>query len=148
MVIFKGKRALKKLRIPSGIVVRVQPKGWNDAELTKVWIQHVLHQYTKTKHALLVWDTFSGHMTEDVSEELRRKNITVAVIPGGCTSKIQPLDVCINKPFKNSCRSKWVHYLQQSISQQKEGERIKTASKQQVLDWIAQSNKDLDAKKE
>ena len=70
MVIFKGKRALKKLCIPSGIVVRVQPKGWNDAELTKVWIQHVLHQYTKTKHALLVWDTFSGHMTEDVSEEL------------------------------------------------------------------------------
>ena len=44
----------------------------------------------------LVWDTFSGHMTEDVSEELRKKNITTAVIPGGCTSKIQPLDVLTN----------------------------------------------------
>ena len=39
-----------------------------------------------------------------------------------------------------------MHYLQQSISQQKERERIKTASKQQVLDWIVQSNKDLDSK--
>ena len=73
MVIFKGKRALKTLRIPAGVVVRVQPKGWNDAELTKVWVQHVLYRYTKKKHALLVWDTFSGHMTEDVSEDLQKK---------------------------------------------------------------------------
>ena len=35
MVIFKGKRALKNLRIPAGVVVRVQPKAWNDADLTK-----------------------------------------------------------------------------------------------------------------
>ena len=45
MVIFKGKRALKKLSIPSGVVVRVQSKGWNDTELTKLWIQHVLHTH-------------------------------------------------------------------------------------------------------
>ena len=36
MIIFKGKRELKKLKIPKGIVVKVQPKGWNDATLTKV----------------------------------------------------------------------------------------------------------------
>ena len=87
-------------------------------------------------------------MTEEVAEELRKKNISVAVIPGGCTSKIQPLDVSLNKPFKSSCRSQWVKYLQQSIVQQEPGERFKTASKQQVLDWVVQSNKDLDSKKE
>ena len=148
MVIFKGKRALKNLRIPAGVVVRVQPKAWNDADLTKVWIQQVLCRYTQKQHALLVWDTFSGHMTEEVAEELQKKNISVAVIPGGCTSKIQPLDVSLNKPFKSSCRSQWVEYLQQSIAQQEPGECIKTASKQQVLDWVVQSNKDLDSKKE
>ena len=26
------------------------------------------------QHALLVWDTFSGHMTEEVVEELQKKN--------------------------------------------------------------------------
>jgi len=30
MIIFKGKRELKKLKIPSGVVVRIQPKGWNN----------------------------------------------------------------------------------------------------------------------
>ena len=94
MLIFKGKRALKNLRIPAGVIVAVQPKAWNDVALTKIWIQKVLCRYTQKQHALLVWGTFSGHMTEDVAAELQKKNITVATIPGGCTSKIQPLDVC------------------------------------------------------
>ncbi len=121
MVIFKGKRALKNLRIPPGVVVAVQPKAWNDASLTKVWIQKVLSRYTEKQHALLVWDTFTGHMTDDVSEELRRRNITVAMVPGGCTSKVQPLDVCLNKPFKSSCRNQWVEYMQQQVAQQEPG---------------------------
>jgi len=46
---------------------------------------------------------FSGHMT-DVSTLLSRNNVTSAVTPGGCTSKVQPLDVCLNKPFKGLFR--------------------------------------------
>ena len=99
-LLFKGKRALKTLRIPAGVVVRVQPKGWNDAELTKVWVQHVLYRYTKKKHALLVWDTLSGHMTEDVSEDLQKKNITVAVIPGGWPPKFNHLMCPLINPSK------------------------------------------------
>ena len=66
MVIFTGKRAPKMLRIPAGVVVRVQPKGWNDTKLTKVRVQHVLYCYTKKKHALLDCDTFSGQMKKGV----------------------------------------------------------------------------------
>ena len=134
MLIFKDKRALKNLRIPAGVIVAVQPKAWNDVALTKIWIQKVLCHYTQKQHALLVWDTFSGHMTEDVAAELQKKNIIVATIPGGCTSKIQPLDVCLNKPFKSNCRSQWVAYMQQQVAQQEPGERLKPASKQQVVD--------------
>lgn len=60
MIIFKGKRALKNLRIPAGVVVEVQQKGWNNSLLTLTWIQKVLCKYTKKQHALLVWDTFTG----------------------------------------------------------------------------------------
>ena len=92
MVIFNGKTALKNLYIPAGVIVAVQSKAWNDAALTKIWIQKVLCRYTQKQHALMVWDTFSGHMTEDAAVELQ-KNITIATIPGDCTIKIQPLDV-------------------------------------------------------
>ena len=94
MIIFKGKRALKNISVPPGVVVTVQQKAWNDSALTKLWIQKILSRYTKKQHALLLWDTFSGHMTEEVKEELQKNNISVIAVPGGCTSKIQPLDVC------------------------------------------------------
>jgi hypothetical protein len=38
-------------------------------------------------------------------------NIDVAVIPGRCTSKLQPVDVSINIPFKaqyNECFKEWL----------------------------------------
>ena len=135
MIIFKGKQALKNLHIPPGVVVEIQQKGWNDVSLTLVWIQKVLCRYTKKQHALLVWDTFTGHMTEEVAEKLQN-NVTVAVIPGGCTSKIQLLDVCLNKPFKCYCRRQWMEYVQKQVATREPGERLKTASKQQVIDWV------------
>ena len=146
VIILKGKRALKNLRIPPGVVMKLQQKGWNDASLTLVWIHKVFLRYTKRQHALLVWDTFTGHTTEQVAEKLR--NVTVAVIPGGCTSKIQPLDVCLNKSFKCYCRSQWIKYVQKQLATQDPGERPKTASKQQVVEWVVDSNKFLDSKRE
>ena len=135
-MIFKGKRPLKKLR---EAVVMVQKKGWNDAPLTKVWIRKILTKHTQKRHALLVWDTFSGHMTEDVSALLSRNNVTSAVIPGGCTSKVQPLDVCLNKPFKGLFQNKWMDYMQQAMCQD-EASCIKPATKQQIVEWVVQSS--------
>jgi len=102
-------------------VVRVQPKGWNDTILTKVWLQKVLLRHTKTQKALLVWDTFKGHLTP---KNWIRSYITTAVIPGLCTSKIQPLDVRINKPFKSNFRAAWMSYMQDSVSHWQNGERL------------------------
>ena len=35
----------------------------------------------------------------------------MAVIPGGLTSVLQPLDVCLNKPFKDHQRKMWVEWM-------------------------------------
>ena len=147
MIIFKGKRVLKNLRIPPGVVVELQQKGWNDTSLMLVWIQKVLLRYTKKQHALIVWDTFTGHMTEEVAEKLQKSNITVVVIPGGCTSKIQPLDVCLNEPLKCYCRNQWMEYIQKQVATLEPGERPKTAAEQQVIDWVVDSNKLLNSKR-
>ena len=77
-------------------------------------------------------------MTDDVSALLSRSNVTSAAIPGGCTSKIQPLDVCLNKPFKGLLRNKWMDYMQQAVSED-ETSQIKPATKQQVVDWVVKS---------
>ncbi|RPA91559.1 hypothetical protein L873DRAFT_1868600, partial [Choiromyces venosus 120613-1] len=41
-----------------------------------------------------------SHKTPTVLQLLWAHNITPSLIPTGCTSLVQPLDVSVNKPFK------------------------------------------------
>lgn len=64
-------------------------------------------------HTLLVFDAFSGHLKPDIydHEAPAVQHFTCIVIPGGCTSKVQPLDVSMNKPFKAYLRVVLEEYL-------------------------------------
>ena len=45
-----------------------------------------------------------------------QRGITVSVvIPAGCTSVIQPLDVSLNKPFKGYVRAEWLDFMENSV---------------------------------
>ena len=60
------------------------------------WIKKVLVKHTQGRHVLLVFDMFKIHLKDDI---LKENNISHVLILGGCMSKIQPLDVCLNKTF-------------------------------------------------
>ena len=48
-----------------------------------------------------MWDTFRGHTTKDVKQQVRGHfNTDLIFIPPGCTGKVQPADVSWNAPFK------------------------------------------------
>ena len=50
----------------------------------------------------------SAHLTAEVTEVLKEVNTDVAVIPGGLTGVLQPLDVSLNKPFKAGLCDCWM----------------------------------------
>jgi hypothetical protein len=49
---------------------------------------------------------FSAHITPEVKEAVY--NSDMAVMPRGCTSKLQPCDVSWNKPFKDIYRDTYM----------------------------------------
>ena len=53
---------------------------------------------------LFALDLTGSHKTPAVLEKLRLQHITPSLIPGSCTSLVQPLDVSINKSFKEIMR--------------------------------------------
>ena len=60
---------------------------------------------------MLVLDAVSCHKTDDTKALLCRTNTDLTIIPGGMTSLMPPLDVSINKLFKDGlcrCWSDWI----------------------------------------
>jgi len=58
--------------------------------------------------SMLVLDAFKGHLTDSVKNQLRKMKTELVVIQGGMTSVLQPMDVSINKPFKDRLRQQYL----------------------------------------
>ena len=61
--------------------------------------------------SLMVYDAFKAHTTDEMKAVLSINSTNLIMVPPGCTSKYQPLDVCINKPFKSVLRNCWKDYV-------------------------------------
>ena len=101
-VIFKGLQCPRDLVVPESLHVPFHKKGWMDEAGVKEWIRQCLPRTPCNEQSPLVWDSFRAHLINEVKAELNRQKIDVAVIPGGLTLVLQPLDKCLNKPFKDN----------------------------------------------
>lgn len=101
LIIFKLKK-IPKGNFPSEVIVRANPTGWMNESEMLYWIENVWVKRARLSNpkSLLVLDSFSAHIVDSVKRRFREKNTDIAVIPGGLTSRLQPLDVSVNKSFK------------------------------------------------
>jgi hypothetical protein len=58
--------------------------------------------------SMLILDSFHGHTTEEMKKILKSRNTDQIIISGGLTSMLQPLDVCINRPFKAALKEQYM----------------------------------------
>ncbi len=95
-------------QIPDGIFVWFQDNGWMDTGLMKNYVEYLVDEIDESDlPKMMVYDSFKGHLQESVKEMFRENGFDLVVIPGGLTSICQPLDVAINKPFKDNLRKEW-----------------------------------------
>ena len=52
-------------------------------------------------------DSFKSHKTDAIKKIAFDENTDLAIISDSLISIIQPLDVCLNKPFKDRLCEKW-----------------------------------------
>ncbi len=144
LVIFKRK-TIPKETFSKGIVVNVNPKGWMTSDMFGFWLENV---WRKRKNALfcskslLIYDSARSHITDEV-KKLVRKYSEIAVIPGGLTSKLQPLDLSVNKSFKDKMRAKWDQWMIKGYHSYTKSGSMKRASYAEVCKWIVESWKEV-----
>lgn len=139
-LIFKRKTLLKNETFPPRMHIRCNDKGWMDSAMMIEWLRVVWGKRPGAHlkiPAMLVLDAFKGHLTGEVKDALARASTDLVVIPGGMTSQLQPLDVCINKPFKDLVRREYEQWLEGNCRQLTPSGRIKRASVCEVARWIS-----------
>ena len=67
---------------------------------------------------------------------LEKRNVDVAVIPGGLTPVLQPLDKCINKPFKANVCAQYEAWMVNGPFTYTASGKKRAPSKEMVLCWI------------
>ena len=134
---------------PSGVVIHVNEKGWMDTKAMMVWLQKVWAHRTgasSQSRSLLVWDSFRGHLVDRVKERTQNGyNKDIAVIPGGLTSVLKPLDVSINRPFKCYVRDQWTMWMSSGQAETKKSGNFKRPDLQTVALWTKIAWEKIDA---
>lgn len=60
---------------------------------------------TPNQRALAIFDVFAAHRVKAVMETLEKHNIGIVFVPAACTDKLQPLDLTLNKEYKEEVRA-------------------------------------------
>ena len=147
-------RTTRSLKAPEGFIIMNQKKVWMDEVLMQRWIKEIWMKYMKEIHdgesteceSILCLDSFSAHTSEAVAAEFERQKVHTIVIPGGCTSVLQPLDVSLNKPLKSILHRHWQQYVFDKTAEleaaratsedPRQFSKVSPPSRQTLVDWI------------
>ncbi|GAA6227792.1 uncharacterized protein LOC120489360 isoform X3, partial [Lates japonicus] len=139
MVILK-RMTMPKEKFPRKTVVKVNKKGWITESLMNEWLTECYGQrpggFFHRNKVLLVLDSMRAHITDPVRETIKRTNSIPAVIPGGATKYLQPLDISVNSAFKAVLRVQWEAWMTSGEKSFTKTGRMRRATYGQVCQWI------------
>src|SRR5690606_10936527 len=73
-------------------------------------------------------------------KEAIKKRTKIAIIPGGITKVLQPLDIAVNKSFKDNLKKKWEDRMSNSENHSftKTG-KLRRATYATICNWVKES---------
>ena len=123
--------------------VMYQEKASCDQEIMREWIsteganpfKNPISQNSDGK--FLIADVHRAQQTDSVKELLKKHKTSLVNIPPGCTSRVQVVDVLINKPFKDEVRSLLEYHLDKNFDQHVEVRQMQAS--RESLWWVGEA---------
>uniref|UniRef100_A0A4W5R9Z6 Pogo transposable element derived with ZNF domain a n=1 Tax=Hucho hucho TaxID=62062 RepID=A0A4W5R9Z6_9TELE len=110
MVFLKGNPPHLHKAIPDSVFLEVRPEGFTDNERLQLWLSKVWQKHVNPQaggKGLLIMDTHHGHLANDFLAALNSSNTLPAVIPIGCSCRLQPLELCVVPVMKEFLQARW-----------------------------------------
>ncbi|ETV69820.1 hypothetical protein H257_14640 [Aphanomyces astaci] len=112
-------------------------KAWLDDPTTEAWRDSVWAPFASGGlPSILLMDDYKCHKQPAFTKSLAKLGTEVEILPGGYTCVLQPLDVDINKPFKDRIRHA---YMMWAAANMVGNEVVPSPSREIVLQWIEKS---------
>jgi hypothetical protein len=110
--IFRGKRFRQNYieRCEPRATMAIQPWAWMTSYLFSAWISHFIELVRRfdvissEQRYLLILDGHNSHISLDVVHEAKSVGLDLVTLPSHTSHALQPLDVCVFKPFKQYFR--------------------------------------------
>lgn len=95
--------------------------------------------------AVLVMDSFRGHARPDFRESLGKAGTVAAVIPLGCSGRLQPLEMCLGPALRGFLEARWSQFAEEGGAER----RADPAEVLQlVVDWLGEALEGLGGRPE
>ncbi|KAM9368320.1 pogo transposable element with ZNF domain [Phaethornis superciliosus] len=135
LVFYRG-HVQQPANVPESILLEAKENGYSDDEVMELWATRVWQKHTECQNSkgMLVLDCHRTHLSEEVLSLLSTSSTLPAVVPAGCSSKIQPLDVCIKRTVKNFLHKKWKEQAKEMADSTCDSDILL----QLVLCWLAE----------
>ena len=130
--------------IKGKVKIKCQVNSWIDADIFSNWLKTSWFRTDKNKTTsgtILFMDRASSHTTEEILSLFKQYNTSYRLIPPGLTSFCQPLDISINKPFKDLIKMKYRNF-------QIKYKNTRKPSPEDMITWVSEAwwSNDIDDK--
>lgn len=145
MLIFKRK-TLPRENFPKGVEICVNEKGWMNKEIMISWLQSVWQKQKNSffhPKAFLIMDLMKAHLSENVKNALKSTSAKTAIISGGLTKKLQPLEVGINRSFKSKVRKLCEQWMSDGEKNFTNTRKLKCVLYENVSIWVLKAWNDV-----
>ncbi|KAM9353593.1 pogo transposable element with ZNF domain [Symphorus nematophorus] len=138
-------RQLAEKALPEFVVLEAGPESLLveealDIWTNKVWLQHVSGPAQPSK-SMLVLDRHREHLGESFLTSVSGSGTLPAVIPGGCSIHLQPLEVCLKPVLQRFLLSRWAKFTAGDPKELEEvsPHRLQANVAQLLVDWLVEA---------
>ncbi len=154
LLIFRGKGVritkAEKNSYDKRVVVKFQVNAWCDESVMHFWVSDMWRRPIAPeaqKPKLLIADVHKAQTTTAIMNALAKCKTEVILVPPGCTSLVQPLDVSFNAEFKSLIDKLQTEHMHDNLDDYVSNSFTASARRVLITKWVGEAWEKVSQKK-
>lgn len=107
----------------------------------RIWVQHMSLSSQPSK-SMVVLDRHREHMADSFLTAVSGSGTLPAVIPAGCSFRLQPLEICVKPVLQRFLLSRWAKFISgdaEEVKEETSTEQLQGNITQLLVDWLVEA---------